>query len=314
MAELTGPLLKKMITESYSRIDNKKAYLNDLNVFPVPDGDTGLNMSITMGKVVEELEKQEADQLTIKTAAKAIAKGAFVGAKGNSGVILSQFFVGFAKTIENEEKITTEIFADALVEGSKRAYKAVMNPKEGTILTVVKETAEAAKEKASTGASWKEIVQYCYEIAQKATAETPNLLEELKEAGVIDAGALGFVYLIQGWLVVISSDVDGPRVIQLQSGLEGLHNSVNVDSSVSELKFQYCTEALIHGVTTTEDDIRSKLADYGDSLIVIQEESAMKLHIHANEPKTAIQIFASHGYLKAAKIDDMKSQTLQSHE
>lgn len=313
MAELTGQVLKQMITESYNRIDQKKAYLNDLNVFPVPDGDTGLNMAITMSKVVEELEKQETSDLSIKVAAKAIAKGAFVGAKGNSGVILSQFFVGFAKTIENEPKITPMIFANALIEGSNRAYKAVMNPKEGTILTVVKETAEAAREKVDQGANWKEIVEYCYEIAQKATADTPNLLQDLKDAGVIDAGALGFVYLIQGWLVVIANSFEGPRVIKIQSGLEGLHNKVNVSDTVGDLNFRYCTEALIHNNSTPEDKIREKFSEMGDSILVITEEDETKLHIHVNNPKTAIQIFASFGDLKAAKIDDMKSQTIQSH-
>jgi len=313
MAEITGQLLKQMITESYNRIDKKKAYLNDLNVFPVPDGDTGLNMSITMGKVVEELEKQDNSSLSIKTAAKAIAKGAFVGAKGNSGVILSQFFVGFAKTIENETQITPTIFADALIEGSKRAYKAVMNPKEGTILTVVKETAEAAKSKVAEGADWREIVEYCYEIAQKATADTPNLLEDLKAAGVIDAGALGFVYLIQGWLVVITNNLEGPQVINLHAGLEGLHNKVQAGDSVEHLAYQYCTEALINQTSATEDQIRKKLADLGDSLLVIKEADAIKLHIHANHPKQAITTLASFGNLAAAKIDDMKAQTLQSH-
>ena len=198
-------LPKTSIDQGIAKVFNemKKEYLNDLNVFPVPDGDTGLNMTITMSKVVEELEK--ADDLSIKNAAKAIAKGAFVGAKGNSGVILSQFFVGFAKSIEDKDSITTEIFANALVSGSERAYKAVTNPKEGTILTVVKETADEALLKATEGLSWKEVVEACYNRAQKATADTPNLLKDLKDAGVIDAGALGFVYLIQGWLFVIAN-------------------------------------------------------------------------------------------------------------
>jgi hypothetical protein len=314
MSKLTGPLLKRMIKESYSRIESKQEYLNDLNVFPVPDGDTGLNMAITMSRVVEELEKKSAD-LSIKEAAKAIAKGAFVGAKGNSGVILSQFFVGFAKTIENHEVVDTELFAEALIEGSKRAYKAVMNPKEGTILTVVKETAEAAKLKTQEGANWKEIVEHCYQIAQKTTAETPNLLEDLKKAGVIDAGALGFVYLIQGWLFVIASDFDGPKVINMREGLEGLHNSVNVHDTVENLEFRYCTEALVTGMQDkSEDDLKTYLKSFGDSMIIIRDGEDLKLHIHTNSPRDAISKFTADGRLKAAKIDDMMAQTIESHQ
>jgi hypothetical protein len=302
-----------MIKESYSRIESKQEYLNDLNVFPVPDGDTGLNMAITMSRVVEELEKKSAD-LTINEAAKAIAKGAFVGAKGNSGVILSQFFVGFAKTIENYEVVDTQLFAEALIEGSKRAYKAVMNPKEGTILTVVKETAEAAKIKTKEGANWKEIVEHCYQIAQKTTADTPNLLEDLKKAGVIDAGALGFVYLIQGWLFVIASDFDGPKIIDMREGLEGLHNSVNVGDSIDNLQYRYCTEALVSGVTgKSEDELRGYLKNYGDSMLIIKDGDDLKLHIHTNSPKEAITTFRTSGRIIAAKIDDMMAQTIQSH-
>ena len=311
MAVLSPPMLKEMIKESYNRINKKKEYLNDLNVFPVPDGDTGLNMTITMSKVVEELEK--ADDLSIKNAAKAIAKGAFVGAKGNSGVILSQFFVGFAKAIEDKDSITTEIFANALVSGSERAYKAVTNPKEGTILTVVKETADEALLKATEGLSWREVVEACYNRAQKATADTPNLLKDLKDAGVIDAGALGFVYLIQGWLFVIANSFDGPKVISMNKNLEGLHNKVDTNQSVNDLLFQYCTEALIYDCDDTEDNVKSNFEDKGDSLIVISDEGSLKLHIHTNSPNDIINQFAKFGKLKAAKIDDMKSQTLIAH-
>ncbi|MDH5404122.1 MAG: DAK2 domain-containing protein [Candidatus Heimdallarchaeota archaeon] len=312
MNNLTGAMLKTMILESHSRIQKKADYLNAINVFPVADGDTGLNINTTLTSVVKELEKQ-GDTPSIKEAAKAISKGAFIGAKGNSGVILSQFFVGFAKTIENEENIDTQLFADALVEGSKRAYKAVMNPREGTILTVVKETAEAAKKKTQEGAGWRETVEHCYEIAQKSTADTPNLLEDLKSAGVVDSGALGFVYLIQGWLFVISNTFDGPKVVDLREGLEGLHNKVDVSSAIENLQFRYCTEAMIIDTKASESSIREQLVDFGDSLIVIESESSFKLHIHSNKPKQALEKFANNGHLVFVKIDDMKTQTTETH-
>ncbi|MCY3410239.1 MAG: DAK2 domain-containing protein [Candidatus Heimdallarchaeota archaeon] len=309
----SGTLLKQMIVSSFKKIDEKTDYLNAINVFPVPDGDTGLNIYSTMRTIVEELDKiSETEALTIKNASKAIAKGAFMGAKGNSGVILSQFFVGFAKSIQNCDDVTTMIFADALIEGSKRAYKAVLNPREGTILTVVKETAEAAKLKAEEGADWKELVEYCYQIAQKATLDTPNLMEELKKAKVVDAGALGFVYLIQGWLFVIADQFKGPRVMNLLAGLEGLTNEVDI--SHTEINYRYCTEAMIIASNSSEQEMRKMMEKYGDSLLIIGNDDELKLHVHTDTPQEAIYTFSSYGQLHAVKIDDMKTQALLSHK
>ncbi len=312
MSALTGPMLREMIFESCERINEKVDYLNDINVFPVPDGDTGVNIYITIGAVVEELEKEQ-DNLTIKEAAKAIAKGAFKGAKGNSGVILSQFFMGFAKSIEDCSIITPKHFAEALIEGSKRADKAVMNPREGTILTVIKDTAHAALSKIDEGAGWKDTVEYCYEIAQKSTLDTPNLLQELKDAGVVDAGALGFVYLLQGWIVVIVNSFEGMKVVDIRSDLENLHNTIDKEHMMTTLKFRYCTEASITSVNITEDQIKNQLRQYGDSLIVIRDEKTTKVHIHSNEPNLVIKDFKRHGRLNTAKIDDMKLQTFYSN-
>lgn len=313
MEALTGPLLKQMIIESFNRIDGKVDYLNDINVFPVPDGDTGLNIYITMSKVVEELERNEPD-LTIKQAAKSIAKGAFSGAKGNSGVILSQFFIGFSKTIENEEIISTEIFANAMIEGSRRAYTAVMNPREGTILSVLRETAEAAISKTKNGESWREVVEHCYEVAQQSTLNTPNLLEDLKKAGVVDAGALGFVYLVQGWLFVIANTLKGPKVIDVRSDLENLHNNVDVNHSLENLNYRFCTEGLIIQSKHDRDKIKNEMNLFGDSLLLISESDSHKLHIHTNSPSDVVQRFRQYGQLHSVKIDDMKTQTLDSHK
>ncbi|MCE7736929.1 MAG: DAK2 domain-containing protein [Candidatus Heimdallarchaeota archaeon] len=313
MEALTGPLLKEMILESFQRINEKVDYLNDINVFPVPDGDTGLNLYITLSRVVEELDKHDFD-LTVKEAAKSIAKGAFAGAKGNSGVILSQFFIGFSKTIEDEPHITTEIFANALVKGSERAYKAVMNPREGTILSVLRETAEAAINKAQTGGTWREVVEHCYEIAQQSTLETPNLLEDLKKAGVVDAGALGFVYLIQGWLFVIANTIQGPKVIDIKSNLENLHNNVDVNLTLEDLQYRYCTEGLLINPANEVEKMEIELKTFGDSFLLISNDNSYKLHVHTNNPSEALLKFSSYGQLQAAKIDDMKAQTMFSHE
>lgn len=314
---LTGKLLKEMIFKSFEKIDEKSDYLNKINVFPVPDGDTGLNLFSTMKTIVEELEKKEKEStngtLTIKEASRAIARGAFMGAKGNSGVILSQFFVGFAKTIEDEAEVTPNIFADALIEGSRRAYKAVMNPREGTILTVVKETAQAAKIKATEGAHWKEIVEHCYHVAQLSTMETPNLLEELKKANVVDAGALGFVYLIQGWLFVLANSFNKPHVLDMRQELENSDNSVNISHSLENMSYKYCTEAMLFYVDTEVDIIKEIMKAHGDSLLVIADGSEIKLHIHTNNPRKVILDILKIGQLQAVKIDDMRSQMLINH-
>ncbi|OLS24269.1 MAG: hypothetical protein HeimC2_23340 [Candidatus Heimdallarchaeota archaeon LC_2] len=313
MEVLTGPLLKQMIIESFHRIDDKVDYLNDINVFPVPDGDTGLNIYITMSKVVEELEKNDSN-LTIQQAAKSIAKGAFSGAKGNSGVILSQFFIGFSKTIENEFLITTEIFANALIEGSKRAYTAVMNPREGTILSVIRETAEAAISKTKNGESWREVVEHCYEVAQQSTLNTPNLLDELKKAGVVDAGALGFVYLIQGWLFVIANTVQGPKIIDIRSDLENLHNNLDLNHSLDNLQYRFCTEGLLTNSSYDKDEIEYELKSFGDSFLLISDSNSYKMHIHTNTPTSVIKRFSQYGKLQSVKIDDMKTQTISTHK
>jgi DAK2 domain fusion protein YloV len=313
MNTLTGPLLREMIYESFERINKKVDYLNDINVFPVPDGDTGINIYITMETVVEELKKEQ-DDITIKEASKAIAKGAFAGAKGNSGVILSQFFMGFAKTIEDCDSITPKNFAEALIEGSKRAYKAVMNPREGTILTVIRDTAEASIDKINQGGNWREIVEHCYDIAQKSTLDTPNLLKDLKDAGVVDAGALGFVYLFQGWLFVIVNEIEGVKVVDLRIGLENLHNAINIEQTIQNLQYRYCTEALISTSTLTEKEVHEKMNPYGDSLMIIKNEDSLKMHIHSNNPYEAIRDFSDYGRLRAVKIDDMKSQSVVAHK
>ena len=310
---LTGSVLKRMMVESYKRIKKNVTYLNDINAFPVPDGDTGFNMHATIEKIIEELDKTD-HNISMKEASDAIKKGAFLGAKGNSGVILSQFFVGFAKTIENTEEISTNKFAEALIEGSKKAYTAVMNPREGTILTVVRDTAEAALLKSNEGAEWKEVIEFCYEIAQKSTLETPNLLDVLKDAGVVDAGALGFVYLIQGWLWVLASTISGPRVVNINEKLSNQQNTVDMSHAIGNLTYRYCTEAYITGSSQKERTIRESLVSYGDSLIVIGDGAEIKMHVHSNNPIQAIETLSSYGKIKAAKIDDMFAQTEASHK
>lgn len=201
-----------------------------------------------------------------------------------------------------------------MIEGSKRAYTAVMNPREGTILSVIRETAEAAISKTKNGESWREVVEHCYEVAQQSTLNTPNLLDELKKAGVVDAGALGFVYLIQGWLFVIANTVQGPKIIDIRSDLENLHNNLDINHSLDNLQYRFCTEGLLTNSSHDKDEIEYELKSFGDSFLLISDSNSYKMHIHTNSPTRVFKIFSQYGNLQSVKIDDMKAQTISAHK
>lgn len=195
--KIDGHILKKMMLAAAQNLERTKEEINAINVFPIPDGDTGVNLFLTIRKVVEELDGISPS--SVQEAAQLITKGSFLGAKGNSGVIISQFFQGFSAEIEEYDEVGIEEFAKALRTGCEWAYDAVMNPAEGTILTVIRETAEKAEEIVSRGGNWTEMIIETYDTAVKSLENTPNLLPVLKEAGVVDAGAKGFVQVWLGW-------------------------------------------------------------------------------------------------------------------
>lgn len=195
--KIDGTILKKMMVAAAQNLEMTKEEINAINVFPIPDGDTGVNLFLTVRKVVEELDG--ASPSSVQEAAQLISKGSFLGAKGNSGVIISQFFQGFSAEIEEYDEVGIEEFAKALKTGCEWAYDAVMNPAEGTILTVIRETAEKAEEVVTNGGGWTEMIIETYNAALESLENTPNLLPVLKEAGVVDAGAKGFVQVWLGW-------------------------------------------------------------------------------------------------------------------
>jgi dihydroxyacetone kinase-like predicted kinase len=220
-SKIDGITLKKMMITAASNLEQTKEEINSINVFPIPDGDTGVNLFLTIRTVVEQFN--EINPSSIQEAAQLITKGSFLGAKGNSGVIISQFFQGFSSEIEEHDEVGIEEFANALEAGSEWAYEAVLHPTEGTILTVIKDTATIAKTIATKGGDWTEMITETYATALKSLENTPNLLPVLKEAGVVDAGAMGFVNVWLGWCFQLMDSL-GIKIAHIAEEFEKLQN------------------------------------------------------------------------------------------
>ena len=220
-SKIDGVTLKKMMLTAASNLEQTKEELNAINVFPIPDGDTGVNLFLTIRAVIEQFD--DIDTSTIPEIAQLITKGSFLGAKGNSGVIISQFFQGFSAEIEEHEEVGIEDFAKALEAGCEWAYEAVLHPTEGTILTVIKDTAAVAKTIAEKGGDWTEMITETYATAVVSLENTPNLLPVLKEAGVVDAGAMGFVNVWLGWCFQLMDSL-GIKIVHIEEEFEKLQN------------------------------------------------------------------------------------------
>lgn len=301
--------LQKMFLAGAKSIEAKKEYINELNVFPVPDGDTGTNMTLTIMSAAKEVS-QMIDP-TIEGLAKAISSGSLRGARGNSGVILSQLFRGFCKEIKDYKEINVTIMTNAFQKAVETAYKAVMKPKEGTILTVARGGAEKAAQLVSETDDLvyfgKEIIKHMEEIL----AYTPELLPVLKEAGVVDAGGQGLLEIIKGaYDALLGKEVhfEAIAVTQANSG-----NHINLENLTSvDIKFGYCTEFIIileKGFNVSvEDELKSYLESIGDSLVVVADDDIVKVHVHTNDPGLAIQRVLTYGSLTSIKIDNMREE------
>ncbi len=309
-SELQPSVLKKMMAASYLLLKEKQDYLDSINVFPVPDGDTGINMLLTMKTIVDEMEKVPQNG-RLEDYCSAISKGAFKGAKGNSGTILSQFLIGFVNELKAQTKIDQFTFANALTKGSKKAYSAVEHPKEGTMLTIFRAMSETATKIIQTNPSsdWKVFVQEIFNNAQKTTLETIDMMKELKEGGVVDSGALGVVYMFQGWAMVIEEESGFTDGLVVSKDLEGLHSQVDTSKVEADLVFRYCTEALVKGAKISENEARKIFSEFGDFLLIMQEADMIKIHVHTDRPVQTIQEAERFGAVDAIKIDDMLSQS-----
>lgn len=301
--------LQKMFLAGAKSIESKKEYINELNVFPVPDGDTGTNMTLTIMSAAKEVSQME--NPTIEGLAKAISSGSLRGARGNSGVILSQLFRGFTKEIKDYQEINVTILANSFQKAVETAYKAVMKPKEGTILTVARGGAEKAAELVS---QTDDLVYFGSEVLkhmEEVLAHTPELLPVLKEAGVVDSGGQGLLEILRGaYDALLGKEVDFEKDLTTKH-----HNEVNINLDAvdaADIKFGYCTEFIImlekEYTEQTDIEFKNYLESIGDSLVVVSDDEIVKVHVHTNDPGLAIQRALTYGSLSRMKIDNMREE------
>lgn len=309
--KLSGAQFRDMIVAGAVLLEKNKKAIDALNVFPVPDGDTGTNMSMTMQSAVHEV-RQCKDDATVSKVADALSMGALRGARGNSGVILSQLFRGFSRALKGEDVMDAALLSKALTMGSEAAYKAVMKPKEGTILTVSRVIAEKVAEKCSMGANVYRLVDYVIEVGEKALADTPNLLPVLKEAGVVDSGGKGLLTIYKGFKLYL----DGEEVEDYEELVPDTAPSANLNAdsfSGENITFGYCTEFfIIHPAQELSEaeveNFRNHLTHIGDSVVVAADDGIVKVHVHTNSPGKILQMALRLGELDHLKIENMREQ------
>jgi len=291
-------------------LEAKKEWINELNVFPVPDGDTGTNMTMTIMAAAREVAALEAP--TMESLAKAISSGSLRGARGNSGVILSQLFRGFTKEIKTVDTVNVTTLANAFVRGTETAYKAVMKPKEGTILTVARGMADKAVELVPQTEDVLEFAQKVIEHGEYVLSQTPEMLPVLKQAGVVDSGGQGLIQVMKGALDgLMGKEVDITVPAGTGAGAAAMPaGSENIDTA--DIKFGYCTEFIINVEKEYNEDIEREFKDYlesiGDSLVVVSDDDVVKVHVHTNDPGLAIQRALTYGSLSRMKIDNMREE------
>lgn len=321
VTEITNVEFGKMINAAANTLQDNAEKINKLNVFPVPDGDTGTNMTLSMASGAE-YERDETD-LRLGSLAKATSKGLLMGARGNSGVILSQIFRGFANAVKDEEVLTARTFANGLMGGAETAYKAVMKPTEGTILTVIREAASAANNAAKQSDNVVEIAKAAYDASEKALASTPDLLPALKEVGVVDSGGQGLVIVLEAFYAVLSGQEIKHNAVDnagLEAMIQDLHNTgVQGELNPDSIKYGYCTEMMVDlAVGTTYDtefdydQFYDYLANLGDSLLVINDEEVVKVHIHTEHPGKVFEWGLKYGSLRKTKVDNMRYQQVEA--
>ncbi len=305
MNTINGINLRLMLQNGSNNLNNHRNEIDALNVFPVPDGDTGTNMSMTFTSGVKDALTQSSDDLSV--IAKTLSKGLLMGARGNSGVILSQIFRGFYQALDGKTEATTNDLANAFLQGSQVSYKAVMRPVEGTILTVIRESSEMAKHYLDKNpeTTINEYMTILCEEAQKSLDYTPELLPVLKEVGVVDSGGAGLVKVLEGFKVALEGNVI--------EALEGLEEVEMTSFDGGHEEFGYCTEFIIrlnHEALNTfkEEKLRQSLSKLGDSIVVVQDEDVVKVHVHTLTPGDALNIAQRYGEFVKLKIENMQEQ------
>lgn len=305
-------LLKKMFLAGAKNLEAKKEWINELNVFPVPDGDTGTNMTLTIMSAAKEVSALESP--TMEELAKAISSGSLRGARGNSGVILSQLFRGFTKEIKAVQVIDISTLANALQRATETAYKAVMKPKEGTILTVARGIADRAIEMAAEEEDMERFLSGIIEHGDYVLSQTPEMLPVLKQAGVVDSGGQGLMQVLKGAFDgFLGKELD--LTIEKGTAIGSVKTASSVDSSnidTADIKFGYCTEFIIMLEKEFEDkdekEFKGYLESIGDSIVCVSDDDIVKIHVHTNDPGLAIQKALTYGSLSKMKIDNMREE------
>lgn len=321
VTEITNVEFGKMINAAASALQQDAEKINKLNVFPVPDGDTGTNMTLSM---VSGADYERAEEDTnLGSLARATSKGLLMGARGNSGVILSQIFRGFAKSVADKQTLSARDFADALMLGAQTAYKAVMKPTEGTILTVIREAASAANQMAKESTNVVEVAKAAYDAAEAALQTTPDLLPVLKEVGVVDSGGQGLVIVLGAFYAALSGQAIADNEVDnagLEAMIQSLHNAgVQGDLDPADIKYGYCTEIMVdlaQGTTYDRpfdyDTFYNHLAELGDSLLVINDDEVVKVHVHTENPGEVLSWGTHFGSLHKVKVDNMRNQQVEA--
>ena len=299
---LDGPRLRRALLAACDHARQQRAELNRINVFPVPDGDTGTNLVLTLNAISDQL--RGAPQREIAAVAYEAAQGAVVGARGNCGMMLSHFLLGFAEAVESRARIDAGEFGDALVAGAEKLESALDRPVEGTILTVMRDTAKAAR--LASDEDFVPLVAGLVEEARRSLAATPDLLPALKEAGVVDAGAKGFVGLLEGVLLFVKGELS---VAPLEPNGSGLDAVALAEFPGDDEQFRFCTEALVRGASLpSQEEVQGRLREMGDSLIVIRAGDVLKVHVHSDEPEAVFAYLRGLGTLVTHKAEDMRVQ------
>ena len=319
MANITTSLFQEMVQAGATRLNKQAEYVNSLNVFPVPDGDTGTNMGMTIENGAKEVSDRSAS--TVGEAAGIFAKGLLMGARGNSGVITSQLFRGFSQSVKDKEELDGAALAAAFQSGVEVAYKAVMKPVEGTILTVSRGAAIGAKKKAESTNDAVEVMRAALEGAKTALAKTPDMLPVLNEVGVVDSGGQGLVFIYEGFLSALTGEFIASEEFQATPATMSEminaehHKSVAGHVATEDIKFGYCTEimvALKQGPTYVKDfdydEFRNYLNNLGDSLLVVNDDEIVKVHVHTEDPGLVMQEGLKYGSLVKVKVDNMRNQ------
>ena len=319
MSKITTSLFQEMVQAGATRLNKQAEYVNSLNVFPVPDGDTGTNMGMTIENGAKEVADKSAS--TVGEVAGIFAKGLLMGARGNSGVITSQLFRGFSQSVKEKEELTGQDLALAFQSGVEVAYKAVMKPVEGTILTVSRGAAIGARKKAEETDDAVEVMKAALESAKIALAKTPDMLPVLKEVGVVDSGGQGLVFIYEGFLAALTGEYIASEEFQATPATmteminAEHHKSVASHVATEDIKFGYCTEimvALKKGPTYVKefdyDEFRNYLNELGDSLLVVNDDEIVKVHVHTEDPGLVMQEGLKYGSLVKVKVDNMRNQ------